>query len=408
MTTVGIGIIGAGFLAETRARCYTQVGGAVRARIVAVAARTEASAGTYAARHRVPFVTTDHRALLERPDVQLVELCVPNHLHRPLAEAAAAAGKHVVCTKPLTAYVGQDLPAGATDADVAGRDRREMLRVVEADAAAMVDAAKRAGVQLMYGENWVYAPAIRRAERLVRSTGGSILEMRGGECHSGSHSPYSRRWRFTGGGALLRLGAHPIGAMLHLKRLEGLARSGRPIRPVAVTAETADVTRVPRAGRTWIATGWEDVETWAAAILTFDDGSRAVVHASDAVLGGMTSRLEIFLSNSRLECCLSPNDLLRAYAPDAEVFGEEYLQEKLETRAGWSTPMPDEDWTSGHLAMCQDFVEAVATGRPSRADGELGLEVVRVVYAAYLAAATGLRVSLDDRVGASSERRAGA
>jgi hypothetical protein len=61
--------------------------------------------------------------------------------------------------------------------------------------------------------------------------------MRGGECHSGSHSPYSKRWRTAGGGALLRLGVHPIGAMLHLKRQEGLRRSGRPIRPRTVVAE---------------------------------------------------------------------------------------------------------------------------------------------------------------------------
>jgi predicted dehydrogenase len=390
---VNIGIVGAGFLAETRARCYGRVSG-VDARIVAVAARTEASAKGYAERHGVPAWVLDYRALLEMREVDVVDLCVPNHLHRPMTEAATQAGKHVVCTKPLTAYVGQDLPADASDGEIAGRDRRLMLAAATADAQAMVEAAARGKVQLMYGENWVYAPAVHRARQLIVTSGGAILEMRGGECHSGSHSPYSRRWRFTGGGALLRLGAHPLGAMLHLKRQEGLARDGRPIGAVAVTAETGDLSRVPAAGRSWIATGWEDVESWAAAIVTFEDGARAVVHASDAVLGGMESRLDVFLSSSHLKCHLSPNNLLQAYAPDPGVFGDEYLQEKLETRAGWSTPMPDEDWTSGHQAMCQDFVEAVAGGRPARADGLLGLEVVRLVYAAYLAAATGERVAL--------------
>ncbi|NJN96304.1 MAG: hypothetical protein HC875_20415 [Anaerolineales bacterium] len=69
--------------------------------------------------------------------------------------------------------------------------------------------------------------------------------------------------------------------------------------------------------------------------------------------------------------------------------------EKTSTSAGWSTPLPDEDWSSGHLAMCQDFVAAVAENRPARADGQLGLEVIRVIYAAYLAAATGQRVELN-------------
>jgi len=68
--------------------------------------------------------------------------------------------------------------------------------------------------------------------------------------------------------------------------------------------------------------------------------------------------------------------------------------EKASTQAGWNTPIPSEDWSSGHLAMCEDFVTAVATGRPALSDGELGLAVTRVVYSAYLSAAEGRRVEL--------------
>ncbi len=393
---VGIGIVGAGFLARTRARCY---GGAGEpARIVAVAARTEESARAYAAEQGLERWTTDYRELLELPEVRVVDLCVPNHLHREMAEAAAAAGKHVICTKPLTAYTGQDLPGGAADEEVSGRDRGLMLEAVLADARAMAAAAQSAGVQLMYGENWVYAPSVRKASELIRASGGTILEMRGGECHSGSHSPYSKTWRHTGGGALLRLGSHPIGAMLHLKRLEGERRDGRPIRPASVSAEVGDLTRRPGLGRgedSGIVSGWKDVENWASLILTFEDGARGIVWASDAVLGGMQSRLEVYLSNARLTCNLSPHDLLEAYAPDSRVFEGEYLMEKLEARAGWSTPLPDEDWTSGQLEMCRDFVRAAARDRPAESTGELGVEVVRVVYSAYRAAAEGRRIELE-------------
>src|SRR5438105_2936404 len=172
--SVGIGIIGVGFLAETRARCYAQVSG-VAASIVAVAARTEANVQAYAKRHDVPKWFTDYRELLALPEVDVVDLCVPNRLHRPMTEAAAAARKHVVCTKPLTAYVGQDLPADASDAEISGRDRRQMLAVATDDARAMVAAAERAGVRLMYGENWVYAPSVRKTERLIATSGGVIL-----------------------------------------------------------------------------------------------------------------------------------------------------------------------------------------------------------------------------------------
>ena len=108
-----------------------------------------------------------------------------------------------------------------------------MLEAAAENAAAMVEVTRRAGVLLMYAENWVYAPSIAKANRLATAGGGAILEMRGGECHSGSHSPYSKEWRTAGGGALLRLGVHPIGAMLHLKRQEGLRRWGRPVASLA-------------------------------------------------------------------------------------------------------------------------------------------------------------------------------
>jgi predicted dehydrogenase len=394
--TIGIGIIGAGFLAETRGRCYSKVGG-VDSKIVAVAETVPERGGEFARKWDVPRVLRDYRELLALPEVDMVDLCVPNHLHRPVTEAAAAAGKHVVCTKPLTAYVGQDLPEDAKDIDVSGRDRRDMLDLAARDARAMVDATRNAGVKLMYGENWVYSPSIRKAAALLAQSGGTIVEMRGGECHSGSHSPFAKIWKYTGGGALLRLGAHPIGSMLYLKAKEGVARAGKPIRPVSVAAEVGDLSRIPsvqKEKKEWVARGWQDVENWGSAIITFDDGSRGIAWASDAVLGGMESRLEVFSTTCQLKCNLSPNNLVQSFAPDPSVFSEEYLMEKVETKAGWNTPMPDEDWTSGHLAMCESFVKAVAGDQPPETTGELGLDVVRVVYSAYCSAAEGKRVEI--------------
>ena len=316
-----------------------------------------------------------------------------------MTEEAARAGKHIICTKPLTAYVGQDLPDNAPDHLISQVARRQMRSVASEDARAMNQAAEAAGVYLMYGENWIYAPPIQKAVSLIKKSRGTILEMRGGERHKGSHSPFSKKWRHTGGGALLRMGAHPIGAMIYLKRIEGMARSGEPIRPIAVTAEVGDlsqITSVRESDDVWIATGWEDVENWATAIITFSDNSKAVVHASDIVLGGMESHLQILLSNAQIKCNLSPNNFVEAYAPHAQVFDDEYIIEKTDTSAGWSTPMPDEDWTAGHAAMCQDFVEAIAENQPPLADGQLGLDVIRTIYTAYVAAADGCKVYLEE------------
>lgn len=395
LPSVGIGIVGAGFLAETRARCYARAHG-VHARLCAVTSARPERAAEYAQRHGIAAVCKDLDELLARDDVQVVDLCVPNHLHRPFTEAAAAAGKHVVCTKPLSAYVGQDLGPDATDGDVSAVPRRRMLELANDDASAMVEACRSAGVRLAYGENWIYAPSIVRARELMLASKGAVLEMRGWEGHCGSHSPYSRLWRHTGGGALLRLGAHPIGAMLHLKRAEGMARNGKPIRAVSVTAEVADLspTALAAGEEAHVATGWVDVENWGTCTIAFDDGSRAVAYGSDVLLGGMQSRLEIYASNHRLECNLSPHDQLRGYAPTGEVFGGEYVMEKASTSAGWNTYLPGEDESSGHLAMCRDFALSVAENREPESDGELGLEVTRLVYAAYVSADEGRRIAL--------------
>jgi predicted dehydrogenase len=382
---VNIAIIGTGFIAETRARAYAGIAG-YDVRLVAAESRSRANAEAYAKRHGIPFAATDLEPVLARSDVDIVDLCVPNYLHRPMTESAAAAGKHVICSKPLTAFDAGAVPEGA---NVSGVPRVQMLQTAGHNATAMVEAAHRAGVLLMYAENWVYAPSIAKANRLADAAGGAILEMRGGECHSGSHSPYSREWKYSGGGALLRLGVHPVGAMLYLKRQEGLRRSGRPIRPRSVVAEVGDLTRTPAFAdeqHHWIGTGWLDVENWGSMLLTFEDGTRGIAWASDAVLGGMESSLKILMSNAHINCNLSHTRLVEAYAPDASVFGSEYLTEKLETSAGWSPPQPDEDWAQGHRHMVQDFVASVVEGHAPQSDGELGRDAIRVVYAGYVAA----------------------
>lgn len=393
---VKIGLIGAGFLAETRVRCYSQLPGQP-AEITAVAASNSSNAAAFAKRHGIRESYGDFRELLRNAGVDIVDLCIPNHLHRAAAVAAAEQGIHIVCTKPLTAYVGQDLPDSAADVDISGRDPALMLEYATEDASAMVEAAERAGVQLMYGENWIFAPPVQRAEGLIRRSRGAILEMRGGECHNGSHSPYSKRWRYTGGGALLRLGAHPIGAMVYLKNQEAAARGGAGVRPVSVTAEVAELSEIASqqgADCREIAQGWQDVETWATALIAFSDGSRGVALGSDNVLGGMQSWLEIFLSNSRIQCNISPHDLVSLYAPSQSVFEDTYLNEKASTSAGWNAAIPDEDWSSGHIAMCGHFVDSVRAGEATSCDGRLGLEVTRIIYAAYQSAREGRRINL--------------
>src|SRR5215467_3469868 len=103
---VNIAIVGTGFIAETRARSYAGVTG-YEPRLVAAVSRTRERLEDYARRTAIPDVYTELEPVLARADVDVVDLCVPNHLHRPMTEMAASAGKHVICSKPLTAFVGE-------------------------------------------------------------------------------------------------------------------------------------------------------------------------------------------------------------------------------------------------------------------------------------------------------------
>ncbi len=382
-----VAIIGTGFLARTRVRCWRRVFG-VSIELV-VAARDRAKAEAFARAHQLQSVCTIDELLADR-SVLLVDLCVANRAHRELCLRAAAAGKHVLCTKPLTVYSGQDLDERATAAEVATVPRATMLARAVEDAEAMVAACTRAGTQLFYGENWCFAPAIVRAEALASASGSAINEMRGWESHSGSHSAYARDWRHTGGGALLRLGAHPIGTMLWLKQREGERLHGRATRVNTVTAEVRESSDPTQSGSS-VAT---QPESWGACTLKFDDGSVGVAYGSDHMLGGMQSHLTLLGGAFRFECALSPIDTLRAYAPRDGVFGNESIMEKVDGHAGWSTPIPDEGWGSGQQGLVQSVAETLSRGEAAVCDGALGAEVVRVVYAAYLSAAEGRRIAL--------------
>ena len=125
-----------------------------------------------------------------------------------------------------------------------------------------------------------------------------------------------------------------------------------------------------------------NVEDWGAMLVTFDDGTVAQISAADTVLGGIRNQLIVYGAKAVVLCNINPNDAVQAYAPDPELFAAEYITEKIETKAGWTSPAPDEDWMSGYPAEIQDFVEAVAFGREPLSGGALGRDVTLVIYGA--------------------------
>jgi len=381
-----IGIVGAGFAADLHAVNYRHVGG--RVELAAVCARRREQGVAFARRHAIPRVFADYRALCDSPDVDVVDVCATTDVHHEIAVAAARAGKHVIVEKPLTGWFGE-----ATDPP------ERMLEGALRNAADVLEAVTLAGVTLCYAEDFVYAPPVAKLRRLVDASDGTILELRAEESHSGSHAAYARRWRTAGGGALLRMGSHPVGVVLHLKHHEGLRRKGTPIRARSVLADVGLLTRLPAVAgrRTFLRTAAEDVEDWAVAVITFEDGTKATVHANDTTLGGVRNTVVAYLTSGVVQANITPNTTVVAYAPDERVWGDEYITEKVETRAGWQFPSPEEDWMRGYPQELEDFVDAICRRRAPLSGADLAREVVEVVYAAYLSAARGRRVELTGR-----------
>jgi predicted dehydrogenase len=384
---LGIGIVGARFAADLHAVNYRPLIPA-RVRLAAVCSRTRGDVEKFAKHHEIPRVFTDVGSLVECPDVDVVDICSTTDSHHEIAIAAARAGKHVIVEKPLTGFFG-----------AASVDRGTMLETALRNADAALEAVAKAGVTLCYAEDFVYAPPVAKLRRLLDASGGAILELRAEESHSGSHAAYARRWQTAGGGAFLRMGSHPVGVVLHLKHYEGLRRHGRPIRAHAIFADVAQLTRLPGvAGRTpHHRTAVEDVEDWSVAIVTFEDGTKATVHSNDITLGGVRNVVTAYLTNAVVHANITPNTTLAAYAPEAAVWGDEYISEKVETKAGWQFPSPDEDWMRGYPQELADFVDAIRERREPLSGGLLAREVVEVIYAGYLSAATGRRVELPRR-----------
>jgi predicted dehydrogenase len=381
---VRVGIIGAGFSAHLHGEAYRHVHG-VDVVLTRVAASRKDRAERFAREFGVGAVAASAEDVLSAPDVDVVDLCVPTTLHAPLAIAAARAGKHVVIEKPLTGCFAPPSTA-----------RAEMLRQALAASDQIIAACRETGVRLCYAENWVYAPPIQKARRLLAAAGGPILRIVGEESHGGTHAPVNKRWETGGGGSLLGKGCHPLGAALYLKADEGQRLRGRPVRPRAVeTAQLTETAAFRAAGRPFLnVIGGSDVEDWGMLLVTFDDGTVAQITGGDTVLGGIRNQMAIYGARAVVLCNINPNDSVQAYAPDAAVFGDEYLVEKLETKAGWSAPQPDEDWMTGYPQEIQDFVEAIASDREPLSGAALARGVMAVIYGAYLSASEGRRVDL--------------
>jgi predicted dehydrogenase len=390
MDKVRIGLVGSGFAARLHLNSMQRLRG-VKADVVAFVSKDDDIAD-FSKIYKIPDFYDDHRRLLERSDIDMIDLCVPTDLHEEFCVEAAQAGKHIICEKPLTGYFGKDRPEEDVGLAV---NKALMLKETMEGCERVARVVKDSKVKFMYAENWVYAPPFIKLKNLMKVSGGTVLDIRSELSHSGSQAPYSRKWKTSGGGSFMRLGAHPVGAALHLKHYEGLLRSGRPIRARSVTAEVGQHTKIRsfmEEKKKFIVSQWEDVEDWGVMVITFEDGSNATVFSSDGVLGGVRNTINVYLSNAVINVNINPNNAVEIYAPDTYVFGDEYISERLETKSGWNYPSPDDNWMRGYAQEMEDFIDAVLFDREPVSGMELAKDTVEVIYSAYVSAEEGRRI----------------
>lgn len=180
-------------------------------------------------------------------------------------------------------------------------------------------------------------------------------------------------------------GCHPLSSVIHLKRIEGEARDGKPIRPATVSAHMHEITRLQSfrdAG--FIRKDYEDSEDYSQVHITFQDGTVADIFASELVLGGVRNWLYVYANNHVTRCKISPIDAVETYNPREEFLKDVFVTEKIGTKQGWSYPSPDEDWQHGYPHEFQDFMESISAGRAPLADAGLARDTVAALYSAYL------------------------
>jgi predicted dehydrogenase len=201
-----LALLGAGSLAELYLR--TLQAGPARGRVSVLCSRTSGRAAALAARHGVPVWTTDLAAAVHHPDVEVVVVALPNALHEPAVALAAAAGRAVLCTKPL------------------GRTAAEAQR--------MCELVERSRVFAGYLEDLCFLPRTAAAVAQVRSGAlGAVRTARYRLAHSGPHSPWFSDPVTAGGGVLLDLGSHAVEVLRH--------HVGKADPPVAARCETRSV-----------------------------------------------------------------------------------------------------------------------------------------------------------------------
>lgn len=331
-----VGIIGAGNIAQNHARGYQAAG----CEIVALADPSQAALDRRSVEWRVPHVFTDYRELLAMPEVDAVSVSTPNAVHGPATIAAAAAGKHVLCEKPVSLSLDEG--------------------------AAMIEACRAAGVVLQVNHHLRANAAVMRVRAMLDSGAlGRITFIRLRQAHDWGGAPEVpptfRTAALAGGGTLLDNGCHLFDLANHF---------GGPVADVYARAATLKFEA--------------EVEDTAMASLRFASGALGEVETQWTATGWEMS-FAVYGTNGALEYTdRNGRPVLRWFHRDSGA-------------TGWAEP-DIQAWEGGtgqdHTRAVAAFVRAVTGAGPVICTGQDGVEAVRVALAAYQSVGAGRSVAV--------------
>ncbi|MBN1835053.1 MAG: Gfo/Idh/MocA family oxidoreductase [Spirochaetales bacterium] len=373
---IGIGVVGYGFMGKVHSNAYlkipyTYASPEAYPELVAMAGRSEDALVDTARRFGYRGVYTDWRALVEDPEVQIVDNCTPDDLHAEVSIAALRAGKHVVCEKPLA--------------------------MTAADAQRMRDTALQSGRKHLLCHNYRFMPAVRLARQLIEEGRlGRIYQFRGRYLQQIGHDPDETTedvWYATGtrSGVLLGIGCHIIDLARFLVG---------EVQAVSGLVKTFNRTRADRSGRTETVSADEVnyalVEFAGGAVGTLESAGISTGRKNQCTweINGSKGSLLFDLEDlNHLQVCLEGGAAGPAFGfSNVSVTGPNHP-----LQAAILPPGHNAGWEYGHVHALHHLLEAVAKDRkvePYGATFEDGYRIQVVMEAIVNSAKIGGRVEV--------------
>ncbi|MFI7042874.1 Gfo/Idh/MocA family protein [Microbispora rosea] len=379
--TLGVGMVGYAFMGRVHSQAWRNVASffdlPVRPAMAALSGRSPDRTAEAAATLGWAAVETDWKRLVERDDVQIVDICTPGDSHAEIAIAALAAGKHVLCEKPLANTVAE----------------------AEAMAAAAKEAAAR-GVRSMVAFNYRRVPAVALARRFVEEGRlGEIRHVRAQYLQDWIVDPeFPLVWRLqkdkAGSGALGDIGAHIIDTAEFI--------TGQLLTGVSAMTETFVKQRPLAEGSSGLA---GEGGTGQMGEVTVDDAALFTGRLSGGALASFEATR--FATGRKNALRIEVNGALGSLSFDFEAMNELWFYDASDRDAGFRRILvtePDHPyagawWPPGHglgyehtfVHETKDFLEAIAAGVDPAPSFEDGLRVQRVLAAVEQSAAEGSR-----------------